>query len=109
VEIVYFCLVAFGMTQIIVYGSIFDNVRPCGGWFGKLFRCTMCTGFWVGVFLWIINGWTSLFNFEYSIVTGFLLGCLASGVSYMLSTLFDDEGLQVKCSLKKGDNHGETW
>ena len=104
-ELLYFCLISYGMTQIIVYGSIFDNIRPCGGWFGKLFNCTMCTGFWVGVFLWLINGYTMLFTYDYSVATGFLLGCLSSGISYIMSILFDDNGLRLEHSgikFKKG-------
>ncbi len=94
--LIYFCLVAHGLTQILVYGTIFDKIRPCGGWMGKLFRCPMCIGFWSGVFLWLINDFTALFSYDYSLVTGFALGCLASGVSYMLNVLFDDDGLQIR-------------
>ena len=94
-DLVYFCLIAHGITQILVYGSIFDTIRPCGGWLGKLFHCPMCMGFWVGLFLWTINGFTTLFNYDYNFVTGFLLGCLASGVSYILNVIFDDNGVQL--------------
>ena len=95
-DLLYFCLIAHGMTQIIVYGSIFDKIRPCGGLAGQLFRCPMCMGFWVGCFLWLINGFTGLFSYDYNIMTGFLLGCLASGISYILNVVVDDEGIQIE-------------
>ena len=92
VELVSFVLVCFGMTQIIVYGTIFEDFRPSDGFFGKLFNCTMCTGFWVGVILWGINGYTGLFTFDMSIATGFCLGCLSSGTSYGINAIMDSVG-----------------
>lgn len=94
-----FILICYGMTMILVYGSIFNNIRPKEGFFGKLFKCPMCTGFWVGVFinilLYILN--KDLFN---SIILGsFLSGCISSGTSYLISRLVDDDGITIK--LKK--------
>ena len=53
------------------------------------------TGFWVGVFLWSLNGATELFNFEYNLINAFICGCVSSGTSYFLSMLLDDFGLKV--------------
>ena len=64
-DLFYFILAAYGLTQILVYGSIFNKVRPPRQWlhgFGKLFHCPMCMGFWVGTFLWGINRYTELWN-----------------------------------------------
>ena len=94
-ELAYFILACFGMTQVIVYGKIFNKIRPTEGWFGDLFSCTMCTGFWVGLFLWALNPFTELFTFDLSIVTGFSLGLISSGASYVISTCFDDEGIRL--------------
>lgn len=55
----------------------------------------MCLGFWIGLILWALNGYTELFTFDNSLVTGFLLGCLSSGTSYVLSMLFGDDGIKV--------------
>lgn len=98
IELLYFVLSAYGMTQIIVYGSIFNKIRPSKEslyGLGELFHCPMCMGFWVGVFLWAISPYTSLFTFEYHLLTGFLLGCLSSGTSYVLNMLFGDKGLNI--------------
>lgn len=61
----------------------------------------MCLGFWIGLILWALNGYTGLFNFDNSLVTGVLLGCLSSGTSYVLAMVVDDSGLK----LNLGDKH----
>lgn len=94
-ELTYFILSAFGITQILIYGSIFDSIRPTKGMLGKLFKCPMCLGFWVGIFLWSINPYTQLFSFDISPVTAFLLGSVASATSYVLIALFDDDGMKI--------------
>tara|TARA_R110000824_G_scaffold49388_3_gene138555 strand:- start:2251 stop:2544 length:294 start_codon:yes stop_codon:yes gene_type:complete len=87
-----FVLAAYGLTQIIVYGRIFDKIRPSY----HLFHCSMCIGWWVGLFLWAINPYTELFTFDYSIVTALVLACISSGTSYVLNMIFSDEGINIK-------------
>ena len=98
-DLVYFILIASGMTQIIISGSIFRKIRPSKEWlrgFGELFHCPICMGFWVGVFLWSINGFTELFNFEYNLINPLLLGSLSSGTSYLLYTIMGDYGIRFE-------------
>ena len=95
-ELIYFILCAFGLTQILVYGAIFDGIRPKNGKLGELLNCPMCMGFWVGVYLWSINGLTELFNFDYNFINLLLLGFLSSGSSYILSMIVGDCGLKVE-------------
>ena len=99
-EILVFILCAYGMTQILVYGSLFNLIRPMHGKLGELFKCPMCMGFWVGVFLFGINKYTELFNFEYNLVNPFLLGCLSSGTSYILNMVFGDYGIKSESKLR---------
>tara|TARA_R110000824_G_scaffold59018_6_gene159006 strand:+ start:82 stop:390 length:309 start_codon:yes stop_codon:yes gene_type:complete len=99
--LLYFVLSAYGLTQIIVYGSILDPVRPAQGWLGKLFNCSMCVGFWVGVFLFGINDYTELFNFEYNLLNLLLLGGLSSGTSYLLTETFGDCGLKLSYNKRE--------
>lgn len=97
-DLLTFILVAYGMTQIIVYGSIFNRIRPAKeslSGLGELFHCPMCMGFWVGLFLWAVSPHTLLFMFDNSPTTGFLLGCLSSGTSYVLNMLFGDKGVNI--------------
>ena len=95
-ELIYFILCAYGMTYILVYGSIFNPIRPKKGKFGELFKCPLCLGFWVGVFLWSINLYTELFTYDYNIINALLLGSLSAGTSYFLSTILDDFGLKFR-------------
>ena len=98
-ELLYFILTSYGLTQILVYGSIFEKQREYilerSEWFGKLVHCPMCTGFWVGVFLFGINEFTELFTFDYNIANLLILGWLASGTSYIISMIFDDSGIKI--------------
>ena len=98
-DLIYFILASWGMTQILVYGSIFQNQREWimkkSDWLGELIHCPMCTGFWVGVFLFGINGLTELFNFEYNIANLLILGCIASATSYFLNVVIGDLGIKL--------------
>ena len=100
-QLIYFILCAYGLTYILVYGSIFDKIRPTKGKLGQLFHCPLCLGFWVGVFLWSINSYTELFTYDYNLVTGLLLGWLSAGTSYILSMIINDFG--IKINNKGGD------
>ncbi len=98
VDLIYFVLCAFGLTQILVYGKIFDGVRPEKYRFrglAEVFHCPMCLGFWVGLFLFSINGWTELFTFDYHPINALICGCISSGTSYVLSMLFGDYGINI--------------
>jgi hypothetical protein len=100
-ELIWFILAAYGLTYILVFGSIFELIRPTKGKLGDLFHCPLCTGFWAGVFLWSINGATELFNFEYNLINALICGCVSAGTSYFLSMLLNDFGLKIN---KGGDS-----
>ena len=100
--LIYFILCAYGMTYILIYGSIFNSIRPKKGKLGDLFRCPLCLGFWVGVFLWSINYFTELFTYDYNLINALLLGSLSAGSSYFLSMILDDFGLKLR-NTKGGD------
>ena len=90
-NLIYFVLIAFGLTQVVVYGRIFDKIRPSH----YIFTCPMCMGFWIGVFLFCINPLTELFSYEYNFINALVLGGLSSGTSYILITLFGDDGINI--------------
>jgi len=96
-DLLYFVLCSYGMTFIIVYGSIFNKIRPKkdSGFLGKLLNCPLCTGFWTGVFLFGVSPYTELFTFEQRWVNAFLLGCLSAGTTYLLSSIVKDDGIQL--------------
>ena len=93
---IWFCLISHGLTQILVHGKILDPIRPSSGKLGQLLKCSMCTGFWVGLFLWSISSNTELFSFDDSFVTGLLLGFAGSASAYIFDVMFDDNGLKVE-------------
>lgn len=53
-------MTAYGMTSILVWGSIFESTRNFikkhSKFFGDLITCTLCTSTWVGFFMSIVLG-----------------------------------------------------
>jgi len=54
-----YILVGWGITDILVNGSILQEIRNYFlvqlPFFGKLFTCVQCSGFWVGVLMGILS------------------------------------------------------
>ena len=104
-DLLYFILTTYGLTFILIHGSIFNDIRPIlhpdkkWTW---LFHCPLCMGFWAGGFLFGINAYTELFTFEYSLGNMFCLSCLGAGTTYLLSMIVNDFGLRVS-SRSGGD------
>lgn len=101
-DLLYFILAAYGLTQILVYAKVFDRLRPTTGWLGSLFKCPMCIGFHVGWILMLLSPYTELFNFDVTPVNYFILGGLSSGTSYILNMIVGDNGINVARKV-------ETW
>ena len=99
IDLIYFILCSYGLTNILIWGHIFNKVRPNK----RFFKCPMCIGFWVGIILYLFNGYTELFSFEYNFINLILLGCLSSGTSYILSMIIGDGGIRYECNGKKMD------
>ena len=89
---IWFILACYGLTQVLVYGSIFNSIRPKH----HFFHCPMCMGFCTGVLVCLISPWTELFTFETNLVNLLLCGWLSSGTSYALCMIIGDEGINVK-------------
>ena len=98
----YFILICYGLTNILVYGSIFNCIRPKGGLWGELFKCPMCMGFHVGYIIALLLYASDLFSISINIIDMFMLACLSSGTSYVLCTLFTDFGINF--NINKQDN-----
>jgi hypothetical protein len=91
-DLLVFILACYGMTMIIVYSKIFEKIREkIRSWnkdlLSYMIKCTMCMGFWVGIFNWFLLDLS--FNW-------FIAGCISAGTSYLLSRLADDDGLTIK-------------
>tara|TARA_R110000824_G_scaffold93487_1_gene226045 strand:+ start:4770 stop:5084 length:315 start_codon:yes stop_codon:yes gene_type:complete len=101
-ELIYFILAAYGLTQMLVYGKVFNAIRPTKGWLGELFKCPMCVGFHVGWILMLLSPYTELFNFDVTPVNYLILGGLSSGTSYILNMIVGDDGIKMSRKV-------ETW
>ena len=95
-NLLYFVLASFGLTQILVYGKIFEGIRPSRERFKGFFHCPMCVGFWTGALLFGLNGHTELFTFDYNLANFFILSWLSSGTSYLLSQFLGDYGFRIE-------------
>ena len=96
-DIVFFILSSYGLTQILVFSRLLEKIRPSH----HFFHCPMCIGFWVGVLLMLLNPFTELFTFDVSLVNGLLLGGLSSATSYALCMLISDGGFQHEYRTKR--------
>lgn len=95
VEFVVYMIASAGITNIAVYGSIFNRIRPKKGKLGELFHCPMCLGTWVGFALCGLSGWTEFFNIEPTLMNYALCGAISSLASYAFAMVVDDEGLRI--------------
>ena len=116
-ELLLFILIAYGLTQILVYSDmpIIKRLRPdkeSYRGYGKVFHCPMCMGFHVGWFLVLLSPWTELFTFDPTLVNAFILGCLSSATSYVLNMVFSDDGIQIRHNYRYEQEEGlkgEEW
>ncbi len=106
-ELLLIILLSYGISNIIVFGSIFDGLRETAevyspNFFGKLVNCMMCTPWWVGLVISTtsqITGYTALspFSFYFGIelvpLALFLDACLISGTTWLIHTI--QEKLEV--------------
>mgnify|MGYP003332779866 FL=1 len=79
-QILIWAFIGYGMSTIIVYGSIFDNQREWiknkSKFFGDLISCMLCTSTWVGFFMSIFLGSLS----ERILNTNWLFGIFFDGM-----------------------------
>ena len=98
--ILVFILVAYGISNIVVHGSIFNGFREFWkevnpGFFGMLFTCMLCFPTWVGFILstvFQLMGYSNLSplasqGVDNMFLSVFLDGCLASGTVFILHVI----------------------
>jgi hypothetical protein len=105
-KLLLFLLIAYGISNILIFGSIFrpwrdfwEKVSP--NFFGSLFTCFICLPTWIGFvgsyLIWspsidygvVTNSvpFFGLFEFPKEVVATFLDGCLTSGAVWLIHTL----------------------
>jgi hypothetical protein len=93
-----FLLLSYGITNIAVFGSMFEGWRNfwkriSPAFFGKLFSCPLCLSTWVGFilsFVFSTLGYQTpmfLYGIDYLPLMIFLDGCLTSGGVWLIHTL----------------------
>ena len=96
-EILLIILVSYGISNVIVFGTLFESFRELmddlsPNFFGKLFSCMMCTPWWVGFFLSLgaqLSGYSQFLPFynyclENIYLSIFLDACLLSGTTWLI-------------------------
>lgn len=92
-ELIIWILAAYGMSQILVFGSIFETPREWitkhSTFFGDLLECMMCTSTWVGFFfsLTFYSPTESMIMFPYTNI--FFDGMLASGSVWAINAMVE--------------------
>ena len=82
IQLVMFMIAAYGMTTILVYGSIFNGIRnkiikaggdegyfltrPTFKFISDLISCILCTGTWVGFFFGVFFLATNNYFFNFN-------------------------------------------
>lgn len=101
-----FILIAYGISNILVFGSIFKGWRTfwttiSPNFFGTLFNCMICLPTYIGFFgSWLVWSPTlaygvvtesvnflGLFSFSPKVISVFLDGCLASGAVWLVHSI----------------------
>lgn len=93
-KIILWSLAAYGMTSILVWGSIFDSTRAYikrkSKFFGDLISCTLCTSTWVGFFMSITLGGLIAPVFGINFILGiFFDGMFTAGVVWMVNAIVE--------------------
>lgn len=93
-EIIIWIFIAYGITSIINWGSIFDSPRD---WLkrnipilGEMLTCTLCTATWVGFIMSIILGSiTQNYIESHYLVNIFLDGMFTAGSIWALNAIIE--------------------
>jgi len=89
-ELIYFILSTYGICgflSIINYRYIKKEI--------KILECPFCMGFWMGLILFLFNGYTDLFNFNITIFNAILMAFIGGASTYILAMIIDDNGIRI--------------
>lgn len=94
VKIIFWAIMAYGMSTILVYGSIFDEARAFikrnSSFFGTLIGCMLCTSTWVGFFFSICFGGLTNKIFEmHWLPTMFFDGMFTAGAVWAINGVIE--------------------
>lgn len=94
VPVLVWVFVSYGMTSILVWGSIFENfrnwIKKKSKFFGDLISCTLCTSTWIGFFLSISLGSVVATFFDtYTILYVFFDGMFSAGAVWAINSIIE--------------------
>lgn len=92
--LLFYIIAAYGMTSILVWGSIFESTREWikrkSKFFGDLISCTLCTSTWVGFFMSLFLGSISTQYFDTIwIINLFFDGMLTAGGVWTINAIVE--------------------
>lgn len=99
-NLILFAFISYGMTTIIVYGSIFESFRNAihkwgekskvGKFFSDLIGCVLCTSTWVGFFLSItmFSPTGGIYDIDFP-VTIFFDGMFSAGIVWAINAIVE--------------------
>jgi hypothetical protein len=93
-DLIVFLLTAYGISNIMVFSSIFSKWRDfwnrvSPNFFGDLFTCMICLPFWVGVILssFIFSISDNYLGINSVVLSSFIDACLTSGGVWLIHTI----------------------
>ena len=92
--LLFWIIAAYGMTSILVWGSIFEStrqwIRRNSKFFGDLISCVLCTSTWVGFFMSLVLGGLSNHYFTAPWVAYlFFDGMFTAGAVWALNSIIE--------------------
>jgi len=92
--IIFWGIISYGLTTIIVYGSIFEKprtfIKKHSTFLGDLISCVLCTSTWVGFFLSLTLGGLSIQIFELHPITSiFFDGMFSAGFVWAMNSIIE--------------------
>lgn len=94
IYLIFWAFAAYGMTSILVWGSLFEKPRQYiikySKFFGDLISCTLCTATWVGFFMSILFGGLTVRLFDINPLIGvFFDGMFTAGAVWAINTIIE--------------------
>jgi len=93
-KLMLWAFIAYGMSSIIVWGSIFENqrvwIKSKSKFFGDLVNCMLCTSTWVGFFMSIMFGGlaTAILDIHW-IFSIFFDGMFTAGIVWAINSIIE--------------------
>jgi Na+/citrate or Na+/malate symporter len=92
-KIIFWMIAAYGISTILVYGSIFSRPRNWlihnSSFIGELIQCMLCTSMWVGMFLSIFLGSLSQAYFHFLPLNIIIDGGFTSGAVWAINAIIE--------------------